>query len=242
MGLLSPESRIAKPSGTCVWMDAGVLAYRLCNRGYACEHCPLDAALRDDPRVMIAGDEEDESGSVGFEFPADRLYTKNHFWIQTIEDTRVRTGLDAFAARILGRVGEVRMPTPGAPVSAGQPCVLISVEGGLFRLVLPLNGRVDAVNPRLGEHPDLLTAQAYSGGWLMELTLPSGEWGAGLLSPESAMKRARADARRVCRNLGMHLLTVEGDPGPWLTADSTRSLRRSIGPEAWFSLAFEALR
>lgn len=241
MGLLSSESRIAKPSGTCVWMDAGVLAYRLCNRGYACEHCPLDAALRDDPRVMIAGDEEDGS-AVEFEFPADRLYTRNHFWIQNIENACVRTGLDAFAARILGRVGEVRTPALETRVSAGQLGMLVSVEGGLLRLASPLNGRIRAVNPRLSEHPDLLTMQPYSGGWLMELSLPPGERGEGLLTPESAMKQARADARRVCRHLGMHLLTVEGDPGPWLRADSTRSLRRVIGPEAWFSLAIEALR
>jgi glycine cleavage system H protein len=223
-------------------MDAGVLAYRLCNRGYACEHCPLDAALRDDPRVRIAGDEGDEGGATGLDFPADRLYTRNHHWIQRIRDSRVRTGLDAFAARILGRVGEVRTPTPGATVTAGQPCVLVSVEGGLIRLASPVSGRVLAVNPRLGEHPELLGTQAYSGGWLMELALPPGERGEGLLSPGSAVRQARADARRVCRRLGMHLLTVEGDPGPWLHADSTRSLRRSIGPEAWFSLAIEALR
>lgn len=31
----------------CIWMLAGVLTYRLCDRQYDCEHCPLDAALRE---------------------------------------------------------------------------------------------------------------------------------------------------------------------------------------------------
>jgi len=31
---------------TCVWMDAGVLTYRLCDRDFDCAHCPLNAALR----------------------------------------------------------------------------------------------------------------------------------------------------------------------------------------------------
>lgn len=31
---------------TCVWMEAGVISFWLCNREYDCEHCPLDAALR----------------------------------------------------------------------------------------------------------------------------------------------------------------------------------------------------
>ncbi len=31
----------------CIWMLAGVLTYRLCDREYDCERCPLDAALRE---------------------------------------------------------------------------------------------------------------------------------------------------------------------------------------------------
>ena len=36
-----PESTIP-----CVWMSAGLLTYRLCDRGYECERCPLDAGIR----------------------------------------------------------------------------------------------------------------------------------------------------------------------------------------------------
>jgi hypothetical protein len=31
----------------CVWMLAGVVDYKLCDRQYDCEHCPLDSALRE---------------------------------------------------------------------------------------------------------------------------------------------------------------------------------------------------
>jgi len=30
----------------CVWMLADVVAYKLCDREYDCEHCPFDRALR----------------------------------------------------------------------------------------------------------------------------------------------------------------------------------------------------
>ena len=33
------------PGPHCVWMHAGVIRFRLCNRAFDCEHCPLDAAL-----------------------------------------------------------------------------------------------------------------------------------------------------------------------------------------------------
>ena len=29
----------------CVWMQAGVVDYKLCDRDYDCEHCPFDEAL-----------------------------------------------------------------------------------------------------------------------------------------------------------------------------------------------------
>ncbi len=32
----------------CVWMLAGVLSYRLCNRAFECDRCPLDRALREE--------------------------------------------------------------------------------------------------------------------------------------------------------------------------------------------------
>jgi hypothetical protein len=34
------------PPELCLWMLSGVLNYRLCDRDFDCEHCPLDRALR----------------------------------------------------------------------------------------------------------------------------------------------------------------------------------------------------
>lgn len=30
----------------CVWMSAGLVAYKLCDRGFECEGCPFDRAMR----------------------------------------------------------------------------------------------------------------------------------------------------------------------------------------------------
>jgi hypothetical protein len=40
----------AGSSAQCVWMLAGVVSYRLCNRAFDCDHCPLDRALREGAR------------------------------------------------------------------------------------------------------------------------------------------------------------------------------------------------
>ncbi|MFL6213965.1 MAG: hypothetical protein ACJ74J_08740 [Blastocatellia bacterium] len=36
-----------EPSAECVWMQAGVVGYKLCDRQFDCEHCPFDLALCD---------------------------------------------------------------------------------------------------------------------------------------------------------------------------------------------------
>lgn len=51
--MLSPRGDVprqagALPSGDmpCVWMSAGLLSFKLCDRQGECETCPLDRALR----------------------------------------------------------------------------------------------------------------------------------------------------------------------------------------------------
>jgi hypothetical protein len=62
----------------CLWTTAGVLAYRLCDLEYDCDHCPLDAALRGAARRADAA----PMATGGFEFPADRRYHAGHGWMR----------------------------------------------------------------------------------------------------------------------------------------------------------------
>ena len=44
----APEPRMPPPAGAlpCVWMSAGLVAYKLCDRGFECDGCPFDQAMR----------------------------------------------------------------------------------------------------------------------------------------------------------------------------------------------------
>ena len=48
----STSIRQTPPPTCCVWMDAGVVNYKLCDRAYDCERCPLDQALHRRPSEM----------------------------------------------------------------------------------------------------------------------------------------------------------------------------------------------
>ena len=39
-----PYQVLAPETEPCVWMSAGLISYKLCDRGFDCENCPLDAA------------------------------------------------------------------------------------------------------------------------------------------------------------------------------------------------------
>ena len=45
-GHFSDERRPAGSPEQCVWMQAGVVGYKLCDREFDCDRCPFDAALR----------------------------------------------------------------------------------------------------------------------------------------------------------------------------------------------------
>ena len=70
MSRLLSVSHERVPAETCVWMDAGVLAYKLCDRGFDCSHCPLDAALRGLSGTPTQPDDErSEPGAPPLAFP-----------------------------------------------------------------------------------------------------------------------------------------------------------------------------
>ena len=46
----------------CVWMESGVVTYKLCDCEYNCEACPFDRALRDGTSPSVrSGSAKDES-------------------------------------------------------------------------------------------------------------------------------------------------------------------------------------
>ena len=106
--------------------------YRLCDRDFDCERCPLDVALRGTaPEVRM-----DPPGATGpWSFPTDRTYAAGHLWIAPAADGGAsRLGLDAFAAGLLGacrRVRPSRRPTLRTTSEARPPnrCTFAQLSG-----------------------------------------------------------------------------------------------------------------
>lgn len=198
------------PAETCAWMNAGVLTYKLCNRHFDCEHCPLDVALRGgwiepgcDSRSRLS-----HACRLAVAFPPDRLYSVGHTWLLRLKNGsgRLRFGLDGFAAALIAYPQSVRWrATPGV-LQAGQSVCSIAFDGGALRLAVPASGCLIACNPALDENPVALLDTPYADGWIAELSDVDERDLSQLMSAEAALDQARMDLRLLRRRVALHLL------------------------------------
>jgi glycine cleavage system H protein len=199
---------------TCVWMDAGILTYKLCDRGFDCEHCPLDAALRGttcarfsrepSPEARSRGELEAEAGR----YPDDRQYSSTHTWIKKTPGSadRVRFGLDGFIAMAMPEPAHVRLAAPPTRVERGDRICEIRFERGELRLTSPVAGEVVDWNRELGGDPGAVARSPYEAGWIAELRLDEPIEAAELSSANEASEQARLDARHFRRRMAFQLL------------------------------------
>jgi glycine cleavage system H protein len=179
-------------AATCVWMEAGIIAYKLCDRDFRCESCPFDAVMRGStPAAPPPGPPAE---ALPHSFPADRSYHSAHTWAQSRGNGRIRIGLDALAGYLAAQMTGVVLPVLGQRTERGKIGAWLIDEAGPLALGMPATGTVIDVNSNLHRHPRLAVAEPYGAGWLMELDgVDPAPALAGLLSAAEMERRASAD-------------------------------------------------
>ena len=205
-----PQQVVAVSSQPCVWMCAGLLSYRLCDRDFDCENCPLDAALH--------GDLSGNGHTSGFRhrrsasdfFPDDRLYSDGHVWAQRTVDTSHgwRIGVDAFAGALIGTVTAVDWTSSKQVYECGDPVCEIDAGIGVLSVGAPISGRVLRGNERVRDDPDLLVRDPYDSGWIIELAAIHDANASQLLSAAEARDRLNLDLRRFRRFVAFRLFAA----------------------------------
>ncbi len=103
------------------------------------------------------------------EVPSDLHYTVEHEWLRRIGDDTVRVGITDFAQSALGDVVFVQLPDQGTELTAGASFGEVESTKSVSDLYAPVSGTVVAVNTELEGSPDLVNADPYGAGWLVEL-------------------------------------------------------------------------
>lgn len=163
---LSTQNPLNEPALIkCVWMDAGVVDYKLCDRSYDCEHCPFDEALHG-PRAELFS--PDESSSLnGCHLGRGLFYHPSHLWMRVEDRGELRIGLDDFGQRLLGAFYSMKLPPSEEEIKVGDSCCRIALQSGIVTLLSPLSGRITETNLNLPLQPSLVNRDPYGDGWMI---------------------------------------------------------------------------
>lgn len=171
----------------CLWMLAGVVDYKLCDRQYECEECPFDRALRESfpslmhrasaavavhlpdqqPMVTIKNQVVELMEVQGYELAGTLFYHPGHIWARIEDGGRVRIGLDDFGQKLVSRIYSVTLPAPGTRVIGGSAAWAIAHRAGETRLAAPVTGVIQQLNEKLTLLPSLINHDPYGQGWAM---------------------------------------------------------------------------
>ncbi|AEK73734.1 glycine cleavage system protein H [Thermococcus sp. 4557] len=95
-------------------------------------------------------------------------YTKDHEWVQVLEDGTVLVGISDYAQKELGDLAYVELPDVGSELSKGDVlCELESVKA-VSEVYAPVSGEVAEVNEELEDSPELINEDPYE-NWIAKL-------------------------------------------------------------------------
>ncbi len=161
----------------CVWVSAGLVAYKLCKYNFECERCPLDWELRNVPldplRDRPVPERTTEPKPLLREDPSlleikeSLFYHPGHTWVKVERADQVRVGLDPFVGRLIEGVKVVVLPLSGTRGVRGDNLCSIILEHGILQISSPISGLILSVNPKLKDHPELVCSDPLDEGYLL---------------------------------------------------------------------------
>jgi glycine cleavage system H protein len=95
-------------------------------------------------------------------------YSKSHEWIIKEGDVYV-VGITEHAAKELGDVVYVELPTLGQKISVDKSFGVVESVKSVSDLISPLSGEVVAVNADLEAQPELVNQDTLGKGWMMKV-------------------------------------------------------------------------
>ncbi len=162
---------IPEHENKCVWMDTGLISYKLCTRSYECETCMFDRVMRNDFGAVPALNCE-RSGRA-FEPEAGvheaLFFNRQHCWARVENPALVRIGIDSILTNFVVKVRTVSLPRPGDRVEQGRVFAHVIQEKHVLELIAPVSGTVSAVNAKLVKSPELIVDDSWESGWLIAL-------------------------------------------------------------------------
>lgn len=98
-------------------------------------------------------------------------YSKEHEWVEVLENNRVRVGITDFAQHSLGDIVFVELPEVDDEVSANSTFGSVESVKAVSDIYTPLSGKVVEVNTALEDAPESINDDPYNAGWIVVIEL-----------------------------------------------------------------------
>jgi glycine cleavage system H protein len=97
-------------------------------------------------------------------------FAESHEWIKLDGDVAT-VGISDYAAKALGDVVFVELPSVGDEVDAGGEIAVVESVKAASEVYAPVAGEVTAVNETLEGAPETVNAAPTEGGWFVKMTV-----------------------------------------------------------------------
>lgn len=111
-------------------------------------------------------------------------YSKEHEWVEVIEDNKVKIGITDFAQESLGDIVFVEVPEVDDEVTANETMGSVESVKAVSDIYTPVSGKVVEVNTNLEDAPETINEDPYSAGWMVVVELSDASELDQLLSAE----------------------------------------------------------
>ncbi len=114
--------------------------------------------------------------------PEGLKYTREHEWIK-VEGDKGRVGITDYAQDQLGDVVFVELPKKGRSLRQMEAFGVVESVKAVSDLYCPVSGEIVGVNGELERKPELVNADCYGAGWMIEVKITQAKDLEKLLSP-----------------------------------------------------------
>ena len=117
-------------------------------------------------------------------YPDSNRYTKEHEWIEVLDNGTARVGITDYAQKELGDIVYVELPTIGDEFEPGEAFGVVESVKAVSDLYMPISGKVKEVNKELENQPELINQSPHEEGWIITIELAEDEDLSNLMSAE----------------------------------------------------------
>jgi CheY-like chemotaxis protein len=126
-------------------------------------------ALRQPTVRIVSPSQAEGAPSNEFCVPGGAFIAPGHTWVRIEPDGHVRIGIDDFAHKALGALGDVVLPQAGREVKAGEPLFSFKRGAETIQFVAPVSGKILEGNDSLKAEPGRIAHSPYKEGWVCRI-------------------------------------------------------------------------